>query len=364
MSTRYITIIVGLLLCLSMALAVPQAAMAIGTDACTPIGNRADVQYNVGGFAQAMVSSNTNTFVVGNRVNQTVVTTDASPGLSVVSNQTGAVLTFTITNNGNANQTYALTAVQLASGSTNSVFSGNNTVTDAFNVASATNVGTTSIVTANTSTTVTIISTMPAGLTNGDYAVVALLAQALKVDGSTVEANNNSSVTSAAGTCTADVVLGDPAGTDDLVAGPNPDGTHSARSAYHVVLTNLTIAKSSVVYWDPINLLVSPKAIPSAIMEYVVSITNTGGSSATAVTLTDALTGTLTPVTAAWTSVTAGGGSGCAGKARANINSAGWVCLDVGNGGSSSWSGQTLTGTVDTLVSGATATVVYQATIN
>jgi uncharacterized repeat protein (TIGR01451 family) len=363
MKKRQVQIIVGLLLCLVIALAVPQAAVAIGTNACTPIGNRADVQYNVGGFAQSPVSSNTNTFVVGNRVNHTVVTTDVSPGPSVVSNQTGAVLTFTITNNGNANQTYALTTVQLASALTGSVFSGNNTVNDAFDAASVTNVGVTSIVTANTSTTVTIISTIPLALTNDTYAVVALRAQALKVDGATAEANGSTSVTSAAGTCVADVVLGDPIGTDDLNM-TNPDGYHSARSAYHAVLTNLTIAKSSVVYWDPINLLVGPKAIPSAIMEYVVRITNTGGSPATAVTLTDALTGTLTPVTVAWTSVTAGGVSGCAGKARANINNAGWVCLDVGFGGSSSWSGQTLTGTVDTLVSGATATVVYQATIN
>ena len=136
MRKQQVQIIVGLLLCLVTALAVPQAAMAAGTLACTPIGNTAAVAYNVGGFAQAVVSSNTNTFTVGNKVNHTVVTTNASPGVSVVSNQTGAVLTFTITNNGNANQTYALTAVELASGSTTSVFSGNNTVTDAFNASS------------------------------------------------------------------------------------------------------------------------------------------------------------------------------------------------------------------------------------
>jgi uncharacterized repeat protein (TIGR01451 family) len=255
--------------------------------------------------------------------------------------------------------------VQLASGSTTSVF-GNNTVTDAFDVASVTNVGVTTVVTAGSTTTVTIISTMPAGLTDGTYAVVALRAQALKVDGSTVEANGNSSVTSAFSTCLADVVLGDPIGTDD----PNmalPDGYHSARSAYHVILTNLNVAKSSVVYSDPVNNTTNPKAIPGAIMEYLVVIRNTGGSSATAVTVTDNLTGTLAPNSInPWTSVTAGGIAGCATRARANINNGGWKCLDgvAGNGGLSSWTGQALTATVDTLVSGATATVVYQATIN
>jgi uncharacterized repeat protein (TIGR01451 family) len=358
MRKRQGQIIVGLLLCLVTALAVPQAAMAAGTLACTPIGNTAAVAYNVGGFAQAVVSSNTNTFVVGNRVNHTVVTTDAAPGPSVVSNQTGAVLSFTITNNGNANQTYALTTVQLASGSTTSVFSGNISVTDAFDVASVTNVGVTSIVTAGSSTTVTIISTIPAALTDGTYAVVALRAQALKVNGSTVEANGNSSVTSAFGVCVADVVLGDPAGTDDLVAGPNPDGTHSARDAYHVVLTNLTVSKSSVVYSDPVNGTTSPKAIPGAIMEYIVGITNTGSQNATAVTVTDTLPGTTTPLSgAAWTSKT-GGVTGCSGQAQVSINGAPYTCL-----AGSSWSGQQLTASIPTLVSGQTGTILYQATI-
>ncbi len=360
MRMKQVPIIAGLLLYLVIALAVPQAAMAAITQACTPIGNTAAVAYNVGGFAQAVVSSNTSTIVVGNRVNLTVTTTDASPGVSVVSNQSGAVLTFTITNNGNANQTYALTAVEEVSGSTTSVFSGNNTVTDAFNAQSyAASAAITAIVSAGSSTTVTIIATMPAGLTNGAFAVYALRAQAYKVDGTTAEANNNSTITSAYGTCTADVVLGDIAGTDD----PAGDGKHSARSAYHAALTNLTVSKSSVVYSDPINGTSTPKAIPGAIMEYLVVINNPAGqSTATAVTVTDALTATLVPVTAAWTSVTAGGGSGCAGQARANIASGGWACL-TGASGSSSWGGQTLTATINSLATGQTATVVFQATI-
>jgi hypothetical protein len=356
MKMRQISKVVGLLLCLVTALAMPQAALAAFTPACTPIGNTAAVAYNVGGFAQAPVSSNTSTIVVGNKVDLTVTTTDASPGVSVVSNQTGAVLTFTITNNGNANQTYALTAVEEVSGSTTSVFSGNNTVTDAFNAQSySASAATTAIVTAGSSTTVTIIATMPAGLTNDTYAVYALRAQALKTDGSTPEASGNSSITSAYGSCTADVVLGDVAGTDDA----GTDGMHSARSAYHTALTNLLVSKSSVVYSDPINGTTSPKAIPGAIMEYIVVINNPAGQSTVdAVTVTDALTTTLVPVTAAWTSVTAGGGSGCAGQARANIAGGGFNCL-----GTSSWVGQTLTATIPSLSTNTTATIVYQATI-
>jgi hypothetical protein len=356
MKMRQGTMIICLLLLLGLALAAPQMAMAAFTPACTPIGNTASVAYSVGGFAQSPVSSNTNTFVVGNKVDLAVVTTDAAPGVSVVSNQTGAVLTFTITNNGNASQIYGLTAVEEVSGLTTSVFSGNNSVTDAFNAAGyATSAAKTAVISAGSSTTVTIIATMPAGLTNNTYAVYALVAQAFKVDGTTPEANGTSSITSAYGTCSADVVLGDVAGTDDAAR----DGRHSARSAYHAVLTNLMVSKSSVVYSDPVNGTAGAKAIPGAIMEYLVVINNPAGqSTATGVTVTDALTATVVPVTAAWTSVTAGGGSGCAGQARANIAGGGWACLAT-----SSWSGQTLTATIPTLSTNTTATIVYQATV-
>ncbi len=365
MSTKRITIIVGLLLWVSIALAAPQAAMAL-TPACTPIGNTASVAYNVGGFVQTPSSSNTTTFVVGNRVNFTVTSLDASPGVPVVSNQTGALLKFQISNTGNANQTYKLTWANLASGLTTSVFSGNNSVTDAFDTASSAPTDSlgnpltvTAVLTAGSSTIVAIQSTVPANLTNGADAVLSLTAQALKVDGSTVEANNNSSVTSAYGSCTADVVLGDAAGTDDSAH----DGKFSARDAYNVVLTTLTVTKSSIVYSDPVNGLVSPKAIPGAIMEYIVGITNGGGQSATGVTISDTLTGTLLPLSgSAWTGLTSGFGPTCSGQAQVNINGGGWQCL-TGGIGNSSWSGQALTATINTLSSAATATILYQATI-
>jgi uncharacterized repeat protein (TIGR01451 family) len=364
MRKQQVQIIVGLLLCFVTALAVPQAAMAAGTLACTPIGNTAAVAYNVGGFAQAVVSSNTNTFTVGNKVNHTVVTTNASPGVSVVSNEAGAVLTFTITNNGNAQQTYVLTATDLASGSTTSVFSGNNTVTDGFNTFSkTTSMATTGIVSENTSTTVTIIATMPAGLTDNTYAVLSLTAQAYKINGTTAEANNSSSITSSFGTCVADVVLGDVAGTDDIAG----DGMHAARSAYHVVLTSLTVNKTSVVYSDTVNgtyLVGTPKAIPGAIMEYIIGITNTGNQTASTITVTDTLPGTLTPLSGAtWTSRTGVFGPNCLGQAQVNIDSTGWQCL-TGGIGSSSWNVQQLSATINALNSGQTATILYQATIN
>jgi len=249
------------------------------------------------------------------------------------------------------------------------VFVGNQTVTDVVLVSAGTattgdNAGaalaTTATVAAGGTLNVTIKATMAAPpLADGAYDVFALRARSLKVDGATLEANGSSTIDSAAGTCTADVVLGDGAGTDDAVAGVNPDGSHSARSAFHVVLNNLSVSKSSAPYNDPINGTTSPKAIPGATMEYTVVISNPGGSSATAVTVTDILAGTLTPVTGTptWSS-TNGGNVPCTNQAVANIASGGWACVGTG------WAGSTLTATIPTLSSGQTATILYQATIN
>ena len=361
MYTRKASLIVGLLLCLITALAAPQAALAAGTPACTNIGNTAAVSFNVGGFAQAAVSSPTNTIQVGNRVDVIVTTTDGSPGPSVVSNQTGALLHFTLTNNGNANQKYLLSAVDLATGSTTSVFSGNVTVTDAVLVSAGTattgdatggSLVTTPTVTAGGTLSVTIKATMAASLPNNAYDVFALRAVTVKVDGSPEVDSASSSIDSSVGICTAAVVLGDGAGTDDVGAGAK-DGSHSARSAYHVQLTTLTVSKTSIPIWDPFNLAVNPRAIPGAIMQYSVAVTNSGGASAaTNVSITDTLPATLVQVDP----FTKTGCTNCAGACIENPATT-FNC-------SGSWSVKTLTATdAASLSTGATTTFVYQATI-
>lgn len=370
MKRNHLLLAIGLLLCSLTALA-PQAALAL-TPACTPIGNKADVAYKVGGFDQAVVSSATNTIVVGNKVDLTVTAGNASPGVAVVSGQTDKYLTFTITNSGNANQRYALSVGNgggVYSGSTTTVFSDNQTVNSTIAAtspqtgdATGNALTMTAVVSAGSSTTVTIKATMPSGLSNDTYAVYSLVAQAYKVNGTTAEADGSSPIDSAYGTCSADVLVGDGAGTDDSAK----DGKSSARNAFHAVLTTLTVSKTSTVYSDPVNgVSGSAKSIPGAVMEYIVAITNpAGGQDATAVTITDTLDALLTPLSGAnWTSRTGSYGPACSGQAQVNINGGGWQCL-TGGIGSSSWAGQKLTGTINTLSTGQTATILYQATIN
>jgi len=366
MNTRKATLIVGLLLCLATALAAPQGAMAIGTPACTNIGNTAAVSFSVSGAAQAPVSSPTNTIVVGNKVDHIVVTTDAA-AVSVVTSQT-TTLGFTITNIGNAAEKYQLSYVLVSSGAT-SVFG--SAVTDNFDPTGVTTqvasvpTTTTAFVPANGSLTVTINGTMPAtGLTENWLSVNVLKAQAVNPLTNVVETNANSQI-SVDGTtlaCSSDIVLGDGAGDDNIAR----DGISSARSAYIVHLTTLTVNKTSVPYSDPFNGTTSPKAIPGATIEYAVVVTNSGGTNAaTGVTITDNLPSTVTPVggTSSW-STTTSGSVPCTSRAVAKIGAAPWACIDGTGGGGVGWSGQTLTAVIPTLSSGTTATILYQATIN
>ena len=60
---------------------------------------------------------------------------------------------------------------------------------------------------------------------------------------------------------------------------------HSSYSSYTVQSAILTVTKGALAHFDIINLNVSPKAIPSAILRYTVTIANAAG--AAAATLTD-----------------------------------------------------------------------------
>ena len=92
------------------------SAMAVGTDAGTPIGNVATVDYKVGGIDQTPENSPVTIFVVDQVVDLTVaeadgVDTNVSPG------ETGAIARFTVTNTGNETQDFNLSIADLVGGS-------------------------------------------------------------------------------------------------------------------------------------------------------------------------------------------------------------------------------------------------------
>jgi len=276
------------------------------TPACTQINNTAHVSFKVGGVDQGPsgngLDSTTASFYVGVKVNVSVASTDSN-NVTVYPGSTAAPLTFTVTNNGNAHQKYALSYVAEVNG-TPSPFSGS----DAFN---STGVTLSSAAIADlapdASQTITISADTPLSQTDAQVAVYALKAQTqwlgtstdVTADGSAKGSVIGGALCPAAGPGTADidVVVGDGAGSDDGAR----DGAHSARDAYQVTAANLTIQKSSAVVYDPVNCSsYSPltcsgavRAIPGAVVEYTIQIANSANGTATNVTVKDAIDSSL-----------------------------------------------------------------------
>jgi uncharacterized repeat protein (TIGR01451 family) len=358
------------------SLAGVQTAFAAGTDAGVTIGNRATVNYTVGTVAQTPIESsptgnstpgvgigaNTN-FVVDRRIDFDVVETGGG-GLLVAPGQTNVVAMFTVTNTSNAAQGFQLGAQNLTGGQ---VF-GDTDNTDVGNLrvfvdnpgaggtAGVFDAGFDTLNYVNTlgedlSAVVFIVADVPLTVLNGQFAHVRLTAQ-----GAVVGTNGGTLETETAGADTSgiDVVFGDPA----------RDNSESADDQFEVQSASLTITKSSSLISDPFNGTgANRKAIPGAVIEYVVSIANTGTSPATSVRLSDTLDATL--------AFTAGQYNGGAADVQIDVGAVTTYCLaEAGadsNGDGCSRTGQTLNVNPTAAISvapGQTATMRFRATIN
>ena len=101
------------------------SAHAVGTASGTSINNLSTLNYSVGGVPQPAIGSSSagnssgagtpTAFVVDNRVNLAVTTTDAT-FVSVVPGSTLRVTTFSVTNTGNTVQDFALASANEANG--------------------------------------------------------------------------------------------------------------------------------------------------------------------------------------------------------------------------------------------------------
>lgn len=299
----------------ALAVMMPQWAQAAGTAVCTTISNTADLDYTVGGVPQAQLhgtTSGANIITVASKVNLTVTAVEAS-FVSVTPGATQGVLTFTVKNEGNTVQDYALTGAALSGGVTELFNSGAGSATDNFNgaaysvfVETAGGAGYQSgsdttdfienLAPDATATVYVVISGSPAVLLsqlNGDVAAYSLLAETHV--GGTVGLGANTTTATTVGACSAPVVLADTAagtGPDD----GDLDGDDSARGAFQVVSAILTITKTATTIWDPINYDgADAKSIPGALVRYVVTVSNANGAAdATLTTIGDALAGSLT----------------------------------------------------------------------
>lgn len=352
----------------TLALLAPQWAQAAGTNVCTSITNRATLTYDVGGTPQTK-AGDAEPFNVASKVNLTVTTTNTdfvtlTPGVSHATN--AGVLTFKVSNEGNTVQDFLLTGVAKGNALWDNLFDDRTgSGTDNFDpasydiyVADATNPAVFDSAHAAIADYVdelapgafkyvyVVIKGAPAvslAQADGSVAVYSLYANAAVGDDPGVkgaEVDNTSTVTCPVGAA-APVVLADLVnGTDDGAK----DGADSARSAFKVVSSQLTITKTATTIWDPINYDASdaslPKAIPGALVRYVVTVTNDAAASASAslTSIGDTLMGNLDldqdlkTVALATDTPTPESGVGLAFKAKvAGVNPG--DCKRVGDGG-------------------------------
>ena len=281
------------------------AAFAAGTLANTPISNTATLVYDVNGVTQANITSPAATFVVDNKINLTVIEKSNSPTL-VTPGQLRAVTTFTVTNNGNAVQDYALTGGNVAG--TPTVFG----LVDNFNaLACSPFVETNGIagyqagadtatfideLAPDASQDVYIVCDIPAGQVSNDQAVTELTA-VTRAGGTaglgavltqTAAANNPAAV---------DIVFADPA-TPANASGTTPlqtarDATGFARDAYRVAAVTAAVTKTATCSPAPLN---CSQAKTGTLITYQIQVNVAGSGTASSLTITDPLPSNVTYV--------------------------------------------------------------------
>jgi uncharacterized repeat protein (TIGR01451 family) len=287
--------------------ALVSPAVALGTAAGTTVSNLATVNYQVGGIGQPAIGSSptgntagagtATTFLVDNKIDLTVIETSGaatttSPAL------TNVVTQFKLTNTGNNTQGYTLAATNL-SGTTlftqvdnfdqsnlrafvsGTACSTATTITPVYAAEITTSVATLAadscvyiFILADTPAT----SGAPAHPVNGDYSNVRLTA-------TTVTATTLAAITetSTADTAAVDIVFADSATGGQVLR----DGKAFADDQYAVQSATLSVLKSSAVISDPFNGTTNPKAIPTAVVEYTIVVSNTGATAATNVSISD-----------------------------------------------------------------------------
>ncbi len=315
MPTKASRLVLGLLALTPLLAIAP--AQAAGTAAGQSIANRATVNYSVGAVAQPAIGSSPTgnssgvgsdtTFLVDNKVNLSLIETNGapantSPGLTTTGTANG-VAVYKLTNIGNNPQGYTFGVTQPVGGTlfhtdtfdmlnTRAVVSGAacvaaSTTTPTYNSATDTATSVASLA-PDSCVYVIVLGDTPNGLANGAAAIVRLTAATvaagtLAAISETVGADNSGAV---------DIVFADSAAS---AGGVHPaqvarDGKAFDDDEYFVVAPALTVTKTSAVISDPFNLLVNPKAIPGATMEYTITVVNAAaGAPATGVVVADVI---------------------------------------------------------------------------
>jgi len=275
-------------------------ALAVGTTAGTDITNNVTVTFEVGGEVQNEVTDS-DTFTVDRRIDVNVNFTGATP-VSVSPGQNQAVLSFDVTNLSNATIDLDLSTVLTAGNNANienitiyqdldgdgvldqaEIDAGPITFLD--EVVADDGTGTQTI-------SVLVVADITTDAINTDIFDIVLVADAH-------EAGDNGSLgaeitaTSGANTSGVDTVLAD--GNGGTGEDGDNDGAFSDQGQFEVAGALITVVKSSRIISDPVNNTDNPKAIPGAVIEYCIAVSNAAdAATATAVNVADDLPADVT----------------------------------------------------------------------
>ena len=341
-----------------------------GTAAGTVVTNTAQASYTVNGSPQT-AASNTATFVVDRKVNLTVTAQTTNTNVSL--GQTGAVLTFKVTNNTNGTQDFILSTDQtltsgILPGTAN--FTANNLkvyVDSNGNGVYDPGVDTATYIDElpeDGSATVFVVGDIPTtAAAMLDFVGLKATVAAGGTPGMQGAALVATDLTQPDSPTTVDIVFAD--NDSDGALGPDTarNGAGDAYAAYQVSVHNvaLSVVKSSQVLSDGVN-VTNPHALPGAIVQYCLTVANaTLGTAATGIALTDVIPANTTYVP---------------GSIQVGALGTGGVCLTSGvpiaddgsttglYGGSFNATTKTVTATIPTLAGGTSLAASFRVTIN
>lgn len=290
---------------IALVLLFSQQAFAVGTDAGVTIANQAQVDYDVGGNAQELIMSDPNgnstpglasgalatTFLVDNRVDFSLVEFGAIGSTPVNPGQDDAITTFQLTNTGNSPQDYDLSVANLIGGTVNASPDVDTVNMDLLRVFADTDASGNwdpadqifvDELAADASILIFVVANASTTLTNGDAGNIEVTATTHDAGGGGLGALTTDDAGIADGTGTVEVVF-----ADDGI-GNIGNGFQLAQDGYLVSSAALEITKAATLISDPFNGTTNQKAIPGAVIEYVVTVANTGSETATNVVITDA----------------------------------------------------------------------------
>ena len=279
-----------------MAVMIGTSVPAIAsTQAGDDVLNTVNVTFEVGGVTQTPPPAATDTFKVDRKIFFTIDEKTPVGTTNVSANQTGAITSFTLSNTSNDTLDFTVTPANILNG--NAAPRG----TDAFDLSNllicedANNDGNCDATAAASvtiddlakdtgTTTILIVGDIPASATNGQIGGVTATATALNSNGTAI-------------TAATDATVNDAGAVETIFADTDRDGIESADDDYTVAAADLSVFKSSKVISDGVS-AANPKAIPGAVVEYCIAVSNaSGAATASAINISDNLPANTTFVT-------------------------------------------------------------------